>query len=67
MEKEINNFTSSIYAVNELEETKVLDWDLKMLNEDYLAYQAAIFKNTGLINYIKPTSQFLKMEQRKGR
>ena len=45
----VNKLTSIVNADNELEETKFLECDLKRLNEDYLADQAAI-KTTASIN-----------------
>ena len=40
--------------------------ELRNLNEEFIEDQAAIFKNTALLNDCKPTKEFLTMEQRKG-
>ena len=42
------------------------EWEFIRLNENCLGDQAAIFKNTALLNDCKPTEEFLNMEQRKG-
>ena len=49
------------------EKTKKLDGELLRINEDFLADQATIFKNTALLNDCKPTAEFLNMEKQKGR
>ena len=40
------------------------DTNLRKINEEFLADQALIFKNTSLLNDCKPTKEFLTMEQR---
>ena len=45
------------------EETKNLEGELLRLNEDFLADQAEILKNTALINDFKPNAEFLNMEK----
>ena len=46
-------------------ESKEKEGELGKLNQEFLEDQAAIFKNTALLNACKPTKEFLTMEQRK--
>ena len=46
IQTQLNKLTSSINADNTFKETKILEGELSRLNEDFLADQAAIFKNT---------------------
>ena len=53
IQTQLNISTSSINADNCFEETKILEGELLRLNKYFLADQAAIFKNTTLLNYCK--------------
>ena len=62
----INELNSYINDDGYYKEAKEKEGELRRLNEEILADQAAIFKNTALLNDCKPTKEFLNMEQLKG-
>ena len=62
----INELNSYINEDGYYKEAKEKEGELRKLNEEFLADQAAIFKNTALLNDCKPTKEFLNMEQLKG-
>ena len=58
---QLNKWTSNIYAEESFEETNKLEGELLRIK---IADQAAIFKNTALLNDCKPTAEFLNMEKK---
>ena len=62
----INELNSHINADGYYNEAKAKEGELKRLSEESLADQAAIFKNTALLNDCKPKKEFLTIEQTKG-
>ena len=63
--KKLNELNSYVNLNNCYRESKIAEGELRKINEDFLADQALIFKNTSLLNDCKPTKEFLTMEQRK--
>ena len=60
----INELNSYIHVEGFYKESKEKEGELRRLIEEFLEDQAAIFKNTALVNDCKPTKEFLTMEQR---
>ena len=63
--KKLNELNSYVNLNNCFRESKITEGELRKLNEEFLADQSLIFKNTSLLNDCKPTRKFLTMEQRK--
>ena len=62
----INELNSYIQVEGYYRESKEKEGELRRLNEEFLEDQAAIFKNTALLNDCKPTKEFLPWNKGKG-
>ena len=62
VQTQLNKLISSINAEELFAETTKLEGELLRINEDFLADQAAIFKNIASLNDCKPTAKFLNMK-----
>ena len=59
----INELNSYIHLEDYYKESKEKEGELRKLNEEFLEDQAAIFKNTALLNDCKPTKEFLTTDE----
>ena len=63
--KKLNELNSYVNLNNCYRESEITEGELRKINDEFLADQSLIFKNTSLLNDCKPTKEFLTMEQRK--